>query len=76
MLGSNPRQIHHHTESMPKAPATCLWPQCDKSRGFGGRAPKDAQHLFVHSFTKLNLANVYATYAEPKQKHFLESVPE
>ncbi len=49
------------------APATCLWPQCDKSRGFGGRAPKDAQHLFVHSFTKLNLANVYATYAEPKQ---------
>ena len=24
-------------------------------------------YLFVHSFTKLNLANVYATYAEPKQ---------
>jgi hypothetical protein len=34
---------------------------------FGGRAPKNAQHLFVHSFTKLNLTNVYATYAEPKQ---------
>ena len=36
-------------------------------RGFGGRAPKDAQKLLVHSFTKLNLANVYATYAGPKQ---------
>ena len=33
---------------------------------FGGRAPKNAQHLFVHSFTKLNLTHVYATYAEPK----------
>ena len=32
-----------------------------------GRAPRNAQHLFVHSFTKLNLTNVYATNAEPKQ---------
>ena len=75
MLGSNPS-----AESMPKAsatgvevqtphsaPANCLWLQCDKSRGFGGRATKDAQQRFVHQFTKLNLANVYATYAEPKQ---------
>ena len=40
MLGSNPRQIHHHTESMPKASATCLGPHSDKSRGVEGRAPK------------------------------------
>jgi hypothetical protein len=62
-----PWQNHHRdAESMPKASATCLRPQCDKSRGFGGRVPKNIQHLFVHSFTKLNLTNVYATYAEPK----------
>ena len=34
--------------------------------GFGGRAPKNSQHLFFHSFTKLNLTNIYAIYAEPK----------
>ncbi len=27
----------------------------------------DADNLFFHSFTKLNLTNVYATCAEPKQ---------
>jgi len=42
----------------PKASATCLGPQYDKSPGRWGRAPKNAQHLFIHSFTKRNLTNV------------------
>jgi hypothetical protein len=38
------------TEQAPKksrARQRCLWPQCDKSRGFGGRAPKHAQNILV-----------------------------
>ena len=38
MLGSNPRQNQHCAESMPQASTACLRPQCDKSKGFGGRA--------------------------------------
>ena len=53
MLGSNIRQNHPCAESMPKAiamgvdadvirpaSATCLWPQCDKSRGAGAEPPR------------------------------------
>jgi hypothetical protein len=74
MLGSTPRRNHHCAESMPKASATCLWPQCAKSRGFGGRATKNAKHLFCRSFTKLNLTNVYVTYAEPKHQAFSKKI--
>ena len=34
--------------------------------GLGAEPPRRTAS-FVHSFTKLNLTNVYATYAEPKQ---------
>jgi len=45
------RQVQWAWRSRASRPAlaTCLWPQRGKSRGFGGRAPKNAQHLlFIH----------------------------
>lgn len=52
---------------VPKpATTTCLYPQCDKFRGVGCRAPKNAQHLSAGSFTELTLTYAYATYASPK----------
>jgi hypothetical protein len=36
--------------------------------GGWGQSTQDSQNLFVHSFTKLNLTNVYATYEKPKHR--------
>jgi hypothetical protein len=39
-----------------------------KIPGVWGQSPQERPASFVHTFTKLNLTNVYATYAEPKQQ--------
>jgi len=43
---ATPWQNHHSAESMPKASANCLWPQCDKSQGLEAEPPRRTAPVF------------------------------